>query len=198
MPEKLKMARAGLILLATILAAGCGKQEQKTVTDILTFLDATVVNYHSQTFTLSDALPLGVNLPNGTGTSYTARIAPVEVKISGGGYQSLHLEKAAVLFRMTLQGQNLSGTTNLRLLIGNQLDIYNDPNAVILTQKQILPATFELDSSDPRLNTIFSLESVVFGIEFISEPTLLNSHQISILGHIEKFDVEITGAQNIF
>ena len=198
MPEKLKMARAGLILLATILAAGCGKQEQKTVTDILTFLDATVVNYHSQTFTLSDALPLGVNLPNGTGTSYTARIAPVEVKISGGGYQSLHLEKAAVLFRMTLQGQNFSGTTNLRLLIGNQLDIYNDPNAVILTQKQILPATFELDSSDPRLNTIFSLESVVFGIEFISEPTLLNSHQISILGHIEKFDVEITGAQNIF
>ncbi|OGG04584.1 MAG: hypothetical protein A3F83_03120 [Candidatus Glassbacteria bacterium RIFCSPLOWO2_12_FULL_58_11] len=192
------MARAGLILLATILAAGCGKQEQKTVTDILTFLDATVVNYHSQTFTLSDALPLGVNLPNGTGTSYTARIAPVEVKISGGGYQSLHLEKAAVLFRMTLQGQNFSGTTNLRLLIGNQLDIYNDPNAVILTQKQILPATFELDSSDPRLNTIFSLESVVFGIEFISEPTLLNSHQISILGHIEKFDVEITGAQNIF
>ena len=198
MPEKLKMARAGLILLATILAAGCGKQEQKTVTDILTFLDATVVNYHSQTFTLSDALPLGVNLPNGTGTSYTARIAPVEVKISGGGYQSLHLEKAAVLFRMTLQGQNFSGTTNLRLLIGNQLDIYNDPNAVILTQKQILPATFELDSSDPRLNSIFALESVVFGIEFISEPTLLNSHQISILGHIEKFDVEITGAQNIF
>ena len=198
MTGKLKTAPADLILLATFLAVGCGKQEQKTVNDILAFLDATVINYQSQIFTLPDALPLDVKLPNGTGTSYTARIAPVEVKISGGGYQALRLEKTAVLFRMALQGQNFSGTTNLRLLIGNQLDIYNDPNAVILTQKQILPATFELDSSDPRLNAIFALETVVFGIEFISEPTLLNSHQISILGHIEKFDVEITGAQVIF
>ena len=198
MTRKLKTDTAGLILLAIFLAVGCGKQEQKTVNDILVFLDATVINYQSQTFTLPEALPLDVNLPSGTGTSYAARIAPVEVKISGGGYQALRLEKTAVLFRMTLQGQNFSGTTNLRLLIGNQLDIYNDANAVILTQNQILPATFELDSSDPRLNAIFALETVVFGIEFISEPTLLNSHQISILGHIEKFDVEITGAQVIF
>ena len=99
---------------------------------------------------------------------------------------------------MALQPQNFSGKTTLRLYVGNQVDIYNDPSAVKVEERKIMPDTVAMVTSDSRLNLVFAQEEVVFGMEFVLEPTELQSHQISILGHVEKFEAEITGFQGIF
>jgi len=180
------------------LLAGCEKGEERKTTDLIPFLDATLINYHSQIFTLPEELPLGQELPPGSVSSYTARIAPVLAIISRGGFEVVELKNVTVMLRMSLQPRNFSGNTTLKLYVGNQVDIYNDPTAVILAEKKIMPDTVDLASSDSRLNLIFAQEEVVFGMEFVLEPTELQSHDISILGHVQKFEVEITGMQGIF
>ena len=180
------------------MLTGCEKGEERKTTDLIPFLDATLINYHSQIFTLSEELPLNQQLPAGSVSSYSALIAPVLVTVSKGGFDVVELKKVTVMLRMSLQPQNFSGNTTLKLYVGNQVDIYNDPTAVIIQEKKILPDTVDLVSAESRLNLIFAQEEVVFGMEFVLEPTELQSRQISILGHVEKFEVEITGFQGIF
>ncbi len=188
---------AVFILLGASLT-GCETGEERKTTDLIRFLDATVINYHSQIFTLPEELPLNQELPPGSVPSYTARIAPVLATISRGGFDVVELKKVTMMLRMSLQPRNFSGNTKLKLYVGNQVDIYNDPTAVTVSEKKIMPDTVDLVSADSRLNLIFAQEEVVFGMEFVLEPTELQSHDISILGHMEKFEVEITGVQGIF
>ncbi len=188
---------AVFILLGASLT-GCETGEERKTTDLIPFLDVTVINYHSQIFTLPEELPLNQELPPGSVPSYTARIAPVLATISRGGFDIVELKKVTVMLRMSLQPRNFSGNTKLKLFVGNQVDIYNDPIAVTVSEKKIMPDTVDLVSADSRLNLIFAQEEVVFGMEFVLEPTELQSHDISILGHMEKFEVEITGMQGIF
>ncbi len=188
---------AGFILLGASLT-GCETGEERKTTDLIPFLDVTVINYHSQIFTLPEELPLNQELPPGSVPSYTARIAPVLATISRGGFDIVELKKVTMMLRMSLQPRNFSGNTKLKLYVGNQVDIYNDPIAVTVSEKKIMPDTVDLVSADSRLNLIFAQEEVVFGMEFVLEPTELQSHDISILGHMEKFEVEITGVQGIF
>jgi len=187
-----------VFILCGVLLSGCEKGEERRTTDLIRFLDATLINYHSQSFSLSEELPLNRQLPAGSVSSYTALVAPVLVSISRGGFDLVELKKVTVMLRMSIQPQNFSGNTTLKLYVGNQVDIYNDPAAVIIQEKKVMPDTVDLVSSDSRLNLIFAREEVVFGMEFVLEPTELQSHQISILGHVEKFEVEITGFQGIF
>ena len=192
-----KFPLAAFVLWGALLT-GCEKGEERKTTDLISFLDATLINYHSQTFTLSEELPLNQQLPASSVSSYTALIAPVLVTVSKGGFDLVELKKVTVMLRMSLQPLNFSGNTTLKLYVGNQVDIYNDPTALIIQEKKIMPDTVDLVSASSRLNLIFAQEEVVFGMEFVLEPTELQSHQISILGHVEKFEVEITGFQGIF
>ena len=187
-----------VFILCGAYLGGCEKGEERKTTDLIPFLDATVINYHSQTFTLPEQLPLNQVLPAGSVSSFTARIAPLLVSISRGGFDVVELKKVTVMLRMALQPQNFSGKTTLRLYVGNQVDIYNDPSAVKVEERKIMPDTVAMVTSDSRLNLVFAQEEVVFGMEFVLEPTELQSHQISILGHVEKFEAEITGFQGIF
>lgn len=187
-----------VFILCSAYLGGCEKGEERKTTDLIPFLDATVINYHSQTFNLPEQLPLNQVLPAGSVSSFTARIAPLLVSISRGGFDVVELKKVTVMLRMALQPQNFSGKTTLRLYVGNQVDIYNDPSAVKVEERKIMPDTVAMLTSDSRLNLVFAQEEVVFGMEFVLEPTELQSHEISILGHVEKFDAEITGFQGIF
>lgn len=187
-----------VFILSGAVLTGCEKGEERRTTDLIPFLDATVINYNSQTFTLPEELPLNQELPSGSVSSYTARIAPILVTVFKGGFDVVELKKVTVMLRMSLQPKNFSGNTTLKLYVGNQVDIYNDPVAVKISEKKVLPDTVDLVTADSRLNLIFAQEEVVFGMEFVLEPVELQSHEISILGHVEKFEVEITGFQGIF
>ncbi|HUU29498.1 MAG TPA: hypothetical protein VM123_16975 [archaeon] len=179
-------ALSGMFLLS------CSEKEVPTVIDISRFLDATLINYRSQSFSPPDSLPLNEDLPPGTNLSYTSRTAPVTVNMD-----YTDIKSTVVSLKMSLEPENFSGAAMVKLYIGAQGYVFLDPTAVTVSDKQILPANFELTSSDPRLNKIFEFDKVSFGMEFILEPSRLQSHQIAIFGHIEEFNVEIKGTREI-
>ena len=190
--------RHGLAVLVVMLLTGCSSTHKREIMDLIPQLDATLINYRSQTFELSEQLPLDTSVVAGELGSHAALVSPVIIPISFSGYEFVDIERARVYLKMHLEGGNHDGTTSMTLFIGNSIDIYNDPVAVQVQRKMFLPADFELSSEDARLRQIFALEQVVFGIRFVVEPTRLDSHSIHITGHIEKFEAELSGVQGVF
>jgi hypothetical protein len=186
---------AAILLLA---ALACAKNTKREVIDLIPQLDATVINYHSQTFNLSEEYPLDTERAAGQFGSHLATITPVLIPINRGGYELVDIENAKVYLRMELTGGNHDGATDMSLYVGNSIDIYNDPSAVKVERKMYLPAIFELSTEDARLKQIFALDEVVFGMRFVIEPTRLDSHAIYLEGHVERFEAEISGVQGIF
>ncbi len=187
-----------LTTLTLILAAGCSTTNKRERIDLIPQLDATLINYRSQTFELGDHLPLDTLMAAGELGSIAALVSPVVVPISMSGYKLVDIENAKVYLKMHVDPGNHDGATSMILYIGNSVDIYNDPIAVKVQRKMFLPADFELSSEEPKLKQIFAFPEVVFGIRFVIEPTRLDSHQIYIKGHVEKFEAELSGVQGIF
>jgi hypothetical protein len=187
-----------LTTLAMILATGCSTTTKRERIDLIPQLDATLINYQSQSFELSDQLPLDTEKAAGELGSIAALVSPVVIPISMSGYKLVDIENAKVFLKMHLAPGNHDGAASMILYIGNSVDIYNDPIAVQVQRKMFLPADFELSSEDPKLKQIFAFPEVVFGIRFVVEPTRLDSHNIFITGHVEKFEAEISGVQGIF
>ncbi|MFH1070805.1 MAG: hypothetical protein V1794_14405 [Candidatus Glassbacteria bacterium] len=185
-------------LILALAVAGCSKEEQRNVTDFIPHLDATVIDYRSETFFVSGTVPTGQDLSPGQAGSHTSRIAPVIVGISLGGYNLVEIKDAKVRLKLQLAGVDFDGAASVRLYIGNGVDIYNDPSAVKALQKLVLPAIFDITTADSKLRQIFAQREVVFGLEFTTEPTKIASHQISLQGHIDQFEAEITGVTGIF
>jgi len=180
------------------LFLSCSEGELTVDIDLISFLHSTVINYQSQTFSAPEDLPLNEDLPKDTNLSFPARLAPIVVNLVEGGSDLTEINKTTLQLKMSIQPQNFSGTVELKLYIGIQGDIYNDPTAVQVSDKEILPGTFELTSSDSRLNLIFQQDEIFIGMEFVIEPTRLESHQISISGHVDDFKAVIKGSQGIF
>ncbi len=187
-----------LAALVLTLAAGCSNTTKRERLDLIPQLDATLINYRSQTFKLSEKLPLDTVMAAGELGSRAALISPVVIPIGLNGYKLVEVKNAKVYLKMLVTPGNHDGATSMTLYIGNSVDIYSDPIAVQVQRKMFLPADFELTSEDPRLREIFAFPEVVFGIRFVVEPTRLDSHDIYIEGHIEKFEAEISGVQGIF
>ncbi|MBW7997426.1 MAG: hypothetical protein FVQ81_12800 [Candidatus Glassbacteria bacterium] len=185
-------------LIAALALAACSTTHKREVLDLIGQLDATVINYRSQTFELSEQLPLNRQMAAGELGSHLALISPVIIPIGRGGYDLVDIENAKVYLRLEITPGNHDGATSVTMFVGNSIDIYNDPSAVQVQRKMFLPAIYELSSEDPKLKQIFALPEVVFGIRFVIEPTRLDSHSIYIEGHVEKFEAEISGVQGIF
>jgi hypothetical protein len=191
----LKVPAAVFLLIAAACSTTTHKRE---LIDLIPYLDATLINYHSQQFNLSDQYPLDTQMAAGQFGSHAAVISPVEIPIGKGGYELVDIENAKVYLKLELTPGNHDGATLTTLYVGNSLDIYNDPTAVKVERKMFLPAIYELSTEDPKLRQIFALDDVVFGMRFVIEPTRLDSHDIFIEGHIEQFEAEISGVQGIF
>ncbi len=187
-----------LAVLLLVLAAGCSNTTKRELFDLIPQLDATLINYRSQRFDLSEQLPLDTVKAAGEFGILTALISPVVIPIGMSGFELVDIQNAKVFLKMHLDPVNHDGAVSMVLYIGNSMNIYNDPIAVQVQRKMFLPADFELSSEDPKLRQIFAFPEVVFGIRFVIEPTRLDSHAVYIEGHIEKFETEISGVQGIF
>ena len=186
-------------VLGLLLLAACSTTHQDDKIDLLPQLDASLINYRSQDFAVKEQYPLDTKMIAGELGSYTAVISPVVIPIStSGNYELIDIEKAKVYMKMHLEGGNHEGTTSMTLIIGNSIDIYNDPNSVQVQRKMYLPADFELTAENGKLREIFAIDEVVFGIRFVVEPTKLDSHSIHILGHIDEFDVDLSGITGVY
>ena len=107
------------------------------------------------------------------------------------------IESATLSFRMNIEPQGFSGTCAVTLYLGTLIDVFNDPDALVLSSKKVLPTTFELSSSDRRLLFYLQHEEFYLAYKVVLEPLSLTSRQVSASGVIENLSVEIKGTQGL-
>ena len=94
-----------------------------------------------------------------------------------------------------IEPEGFTGTCAVTLYLGTLVDVYNDPDAVVISSKKILPTTFELSSSDRRLPYYLQYDEFYLAYQVVLEPLSLTSHQVSASGVIETLSIEIKGTR---
>ena len=186
-----------LVALLGMAALSCGEDNIAVNVDLLPLIDVADVNFHSPTYSADSNLPLNQDLPAGTSLSYSHLMMPTRLNLQQAGSDLSEIESALLTFRMNIESQGFSGTCALTLYIGTMVDVYHDPAAVILTDKKILPATFELSSSENRLTFFLEQEEFYVAYQVLLEPLRLSSYQNSASGQIETFTAEIKGRRGL-
>lgn len=186
-----------LLVLLGMAALSCGESDFTVNVDLLPLLDVADINFNSPTYTADSELPLNADLPAGTNLSYTHRMMPTRFNLQQAGSDLTEIESAQFAFQMSIEPHGFSGIGSITLYIGTMFDVYTDPTAVILSDRKVLPATFELSSSDSRLPFIFERDEFYVGYLVVLEPLRLYSHQNFASGQIEKFTAEIKGRRGL-
>ncbi len=186
-----------LVALLGMAALSCGEDNIAVNVDLLPLIDVADVYFHSPTYSADSTLPLNQDLSAGTSLTYSYRMMPTRLNLQQAGSDLSEIESALLTFRMNLEPHGFSGTCALTLYIGTMIDVYNDPAAVILTDKKILPATFELSSSENRLTFFLEQEEFYVAYLVVLEPFRLSSYQNSASGQIETFTAEIKGRRGL-
>ncbi len=192
----MKPFTAILILLATV-ALSCSDSDKPVTVDFLPLLHVADINFHTPVYTADSTLPLNQDLPAGTTLSYTYSMMPVMLSLELAGFELTELESAALNFRMSLEPEGFYGTASVTLYLSPLTDVYSDPEALVLSSKKVLPATFEMSSSDRLL--AFYLEQEVFYLAYkvVLEPLTLSSHQVAASGVVETLSAEIKGTRGL-
>ena len=192
----MKILPATLTLLGAVLLS-CSDSNQPVTVDLVPLLHVADINFHSPVYTPDSTLPLNQDLPAGTSLSYSHSMIPVTLNLERAGSDLTEIESATLSFRMNIEPQGFSGTCAVTLYLGTLIDVFNDPDALVLSSKKVLPTTFELSSSDRRLLFYLQHEEFYLAYKVVLEPLSLTSRQVSASGVIENLSVEIKGTRGL-
>jgi len=186
-----------LLSLAAMALAACSGSDITVNIDILSFIDPADVSYQSGTFDAPQNLPLNVDLPAGTNPVFSTQSPPTTVNLLEGGSDLIEFNSVTLEYKMEVEPQNFSGLCTVKLYLGTMPDVFNDPTGLVISDQHVLPATFDLSSSDPLLNFLFEQNEIFVGYEVILEPLRLTDHQVSASGQIKTFETVLVGRQGI-
>ncbi|MEA2063261.1 MAG: hypothetical protein U9P14_06165 [Gemmatimonadota bacterium] len=193
---KIRLAILGILALA---ALSCSDSDITVNVDLISFLGPAEINYTSPTFNAPGGTPLDQDLPTGLGFE-SELTRPVTVNLLQGGADITDIQSSHLTFKMRLEPHNFSGLGTVTMVIGNNEFFRNEGLYVSLTvtaDRQILPATFDLSSSDPRLNRIFESDDVYVTYRVRIEAARLSDPEIFVSGTVEEFTTVLTGKQGI-
>lgn len=174
------------------LFLSCSSGDSTIFIELMGFLEPTEASYQSPVFTVAEKYPVGETIPVTANLSFSNMTFPNEIN----PIQSLdNVESIKLIYEADLQPQEFSGTATLRLYIGLDPDLLNDPFLVTLTDTELLPATFKLESNDPKLIFIFEQEEIFIAFEYIIEPRLVNQRKIALGATSQIFRAEVVGGQ---
>ncbi|MBN2289488.1 MAG: hypothetical protein JXQ83_09165 [Candidatus Glassbacteria bacterium] len=190
-------SRLAILVFLGSAAVSCSESEKPVNVDFLPLLHVADINFTSPTYLADSTLPLDQDLPSGTNLSYSYRMVATRLNLRQAGSDITEVESVLLRFRMSIESRGFDGTGEVTLYLGTGADVYNDPTALVLNDKKILPATFEFSSSDRRLPFILDQDEFYFGYQVLLEPLRLSSRSNSATGLIETLAAEIKGLRGI-
>ncbi len=188
---------ATLILLLPVLLLSCKDKEAVEIINLTGSVDVTLLNYQSVAFTVPENIPLNQDLGASRTLSFKTRTEPVQMSLVHRGYNFASISKAVLRLKMEMEPQNFEGTTEVRIYVSQLVDVFNDKDAVIISERKILPSMFEMSGEDARLTTILMREYYFIGFEFILEPSLVSDRHVAVAGRMEEFELTVTGSHTL-
>ena len=181
-----------LFLLPLVLS--CDSGDSTIFIELIDFLDPTESYYQSPTFTVGENIPIGETIPVSTNLSFSNMTFPHSIN----PIQTLEdVESIKIIYEADLKPQEFNGTATLRLYIGLDPDLLNDPFMVSMSDTELLPATFKLETDDPKLIFIFEQDEIFIQFEYIIEPRYVNQQKIALGAISQIFRAEVVGGQTL-
>ncbi|MCE5271167.1 hypothetical protein LLH00_07775 [bacterium] len=186
-----------LLPLLLLPLVSCKEKEAVEIVNLAGSLYASLLNYQSVGFTVPEDIPLNQDLGSSRTLSFTTRTEPVQMSLVRRGYDFSSLSHSVLHLRMQMEPQNYTGTVEVRIFVSPLVDVFNDPQAVQIAERKIIPAMFDMSGEDQRLNTYLLREDFFIGFQFVLEPSLVSARHVAVAGRIEEFELTVTGSRTL-